>query len=519
MTATMNESKAACLIQCGKRTLIDNLPFWLIPTIAIGTLGSVYALIRPSTWQAVQALVIRDETVGELAPNGRFSSTDARKAAQEMVTQIARNRTVIRDALKQYAAANPGRVRKDWPREADIQLLQDEIKVTAPKGAELGQSDLVYLSLRARSAHDAVQLNIAICDQLERYLQELRNRRAESVIQELTEKIKLTEQNLNEATERLETMERDVGSDLGELRTLNQTGAGESNLRTALNQIKNDLRNSRSNRTAQLQQLEILLAASEDPTALVATPNRLLEAHPGLRRLKEGLIDAQLRVAELMGKMNEAHPDVKAALNAEAEIRQDLHGELETSIRGLQADLQITDAVIRAHEKQLDEVQGRLDRLAALRARYGNLVEEVSQRSEQLRDAQRGLAEALATREASQTFSLITRVDTPDPGDRPVGPGRLVLLLVSWSGGFAVGIGCMLLLTPAGASGPRFGRRWTDRRTGDVPWGRRETDQVAPDQESGRTAGVGRRATDRVSGIQSPVPSSTHEKSSPNDPA
>ena len=72
------------------------------------------------------------------------------------------------------------------------------------------------------------------------------------------------------------------------------------------------------------QQLEILLAASQDPETLVATPNRLLEAHPGLRRLKEGLVDAQLRVAELMGKMNESHPDVKAALTEEAEIQQDL---------------------------------------------------------------------------------------------------------------------------------------------------------------------------------------------------
>ena len=173
-----------------------------------------------------------------MVPDGRFNSTDARKAAQEMVTQIARNRTVVRDALQQYAAGSSRRLPSDWPRDADIQSMQDEIKVTAAKGAELGQSDLIYLSVRASSAHDAVRLNSAICDQLERYLQQLRNRRAESVIQELTEKLKLTEQNLSDATARLEAMEREVGSDLGELRTLNQTGAGDSNLRTALNQIK-----------------------------------------------------------------------------------------------------------------------------------------------------------------------------------------------------------------------------------------------------------------------------------------
>ena len=86
--------------------------------------------------------------------------------------------------------------------------MQDEITVTSPKGAEFGQSDLIYLAVRARSAEEAVRLNTAVCDQLEQRLQQLRNRRGESVIQELTEKLKLNQQNLNEATGRLEAMER-----------------------------------------------------------------------------------------------------------------------------------------------------------------------------------------------------------------------------------------------------------------------------------------------------------------------
>ena len=148
----------------------------------------------------------------------------------------------------------------------------------------------------------------------------------------------------------------------------------------------------------QQQQLEILLAASQDPETLVATPNRLLESQPGLHRLKEGLVDAQLRVASLMGKMNAAHPDVKAALAAEAEIRQNLYRELDTTIRGVRADLQVTEAVIESYEKQQAEVQGRLDRLASLRARYENLVTEVAHRGQQLRKAQRALAEAARPR-------------------------------------------------------------------------------------------------------------------------
>ena len=221
----MTHSKISRLVQQCRQTLADHLFIWLLPTIAIGTLGSVYALVRPSTWQAVQTLLVRNEAVGELDPDGRFTTTDARKAAQETIIEVARNRHVVDGALRQFAASSTRRRPKDWPTERDIRALQDEVAVTAPAGAEFGQSDVIYLSIRAGSAEDAVLLNDAICDQLEQRLQLLQYRRAQSVIQELTEKLKLTQQNLDDATNRLEAMEREVGSDLGELRTLNQAGA------------------------------------------------------------------------------------------------------------------------------------------------------------------------------------------------------------------------------------------------------------------------------------------------------
>ncbi len=235
----------------------------------------------------------------------------------------------------------------------------------------------------------------------------------------------------------------------------------------------------------------------------------MLDSHPGLRRLKEGLIDAQLQVAELIGKMNDAHPDVKAARTAEAEIRQNLYRELETSIRGLRADLQVTDALIASHETQLSAVQQRLDQLAALRARYGNLVTEVSHRSDELRQAQHALAEARAEQEASQASSLISRVDGPDTGDAPLGPSRPVLLLASWVGALAIGLGWMLLLTP-GAAGPTFGRRWTDHLPRGMMTGRRATDRGGELSPGTSVTGGGRRASD---GLREPA---VTDSNSPN---
>ena len=389
------------------------------------------------------------------------------------------------------------------PDEGAINSLMSGISVTAPKGAELGQTDVIYLAVKGRSAEEAVKLNQQVGKQLTLHLNNLRNSRTRSVIQELTERLRLTQENLNEATLRLEEMERIAGSDLGELRTLSQNGTGESNLRTALTQIKNDLRNVKSSRTTQEEQLQFLRNAQQNPEAIIATPNRLLESQPALRRLKDGLVDAQLRVADLLGKMNSSHPRVRAAQMAETEIRQNLHDELENAIQGVQAEMHVTDALIAAHEKQLDDVQGRMSELASMRARYENLVADVQDRNSQVKDSQRALANARASLEASEKSSLITFVDRPDPGQGPVGPGRLTLILASWCGGLSCGLGVFFLVTQSGHSGSAsgIGRRLTDRVTqASRALGRRASDTQA---ESAPPA-AGRRATDRIEPIASP---------------
>ncbi len=491
-------SKNVDMVRKQWQLMRENAKVWLVPTFVIGLLGTGYALLRPPTWVASQGLLVRDEAVGELSRSGRFGTTDARKAAQEMILQIARNRQVVQNALEELE----GSEKKSEPSQitpSDVSAFLDGITLTVPKGAEFGQTEVIYLQVKGGSVDQAVQRVKALTRHVQLHLSELRNRRTESVIRELTERLKLTQENLDESTRILETMEREVGSDLGELRTLSQTGTGESNLRTALTQIKNDLRNARAARTEQEEQLLFLTNARANPATIVATSNRLLESQPALRRLKDGLVDAQLRVAELLGKMNATHPSVRAAQAAEAEIRNDLYEELETAIRGLQADADVTSALIQSHEHQMADVQDRLNKLASMRARYEILVANVQDRSEQVKESQRALAEARASRQAAHKASLITPTGKPDVGDGPVGPGRLMLMIASWMGGLGVGLGCFFLLVdPSTEKGQRsVGRRWTDRvaAAGRV-LGRRQADQaVAATPELPAT---GRRQSDRA---------------------
>jgi capsule polysaccharide export protein KpsE/RkpR len=414
-----------------------------------------------------------------------------------MILQAARDRWVVAESLLDTVPQE--KQKKRFPSESAVESIRGDIVVLAPKGSEFGESDLLYLQVKAGSRDESITLNRAVARNLAEFMNELRNKRSRSVIEELSQKLKLTQRNLDQATSKLEAMERQIGSDLGELRTLSQSGSGESNLRTALSNIKNDLRNARAQQTTLREQLEFLHEAGKDPDKLVATSNRLLENQAGLKRLKDGLVDAQLRVSELLGKMNRAHPSVKAAMVAEQEIRHQLHVELEAAIRGTHADIQVTEALIASHEQQMAKVQERMNELAAMRARYENLVVAVQDRAAQVKESQRALAEARASQGAAATSSLLTLVGEPDPGTGPAGPGRFTVFLAAWFGGLLIGVGCFFLLTqPVSPTEGTQGRRWSDQVvSAGRMLGRRASDHTESGPEATGT-GRGRRATDRT---------------------
>lgn len=482
-------------------TLQKHWRLWTVPTLLFTTVALVYAVCRQPTWQASQALLVRDEAGGGVGRQGRFDNVDAMKTAQETLVEISKNQSVVSAVLHQIGPPAGEKDSANWPNALDIKTMQDAISLSPPKGAEFGRTEVLYLAVKAHTPQRAIALSQAVCDQMEARLQEVRDAKAKSITAELARTVDLAQADLDAATKQLETIETEVGSDLGELRVLNESGAGESNLRSSLNAIKNELRQVTTIRDANEQQLKLLFAAQKDTSALVATPSRLLESQPALRRLKEGLVDAQLRTAQLLGSMSADHPQAQAARAAEQEVRQHLRDELESAIRGLTADLKVSETQIASLQRQANDAEQRLGRLAKLRARYGNLVAEVKQCNTTLERAQKDLADARASGAAAHSASLITRLDSPQVGNSPIGPGKTVIVGSGFLGGLTCGLGLVFLMVPPVHSQRRrlsdylgFGRRATDkgtevrgqgaghanRRGTDRPGTRRETDFTPP---------------------------------------
>ena len=470
-------------------TLTRRWYLWIFPTVAAALAAVAYTQVQQPAWRASQTLLVRDEAGAETERQGRFHSVEAMQTFQETIQEVARNHSVVAATLRDLGPP-PGEEQPDqWPTDRDIETVRRQIEVGAPGGAEFGRTEVIYLSVTACSPERSVELCRTLCDHLDERMRHLRNEKAVSLIAELERSFAMAQEDLELSTVKLQAFEQQVGSDLGELRILSDAGAGESNLRSSLNQLEAELREADGSLRSQQQQERLLIAARTDADRLLATPSHLLDSQPALRRLKDGLVDAQLRTAELSSMMSEQHPRVQAALTAEAGIRRELHAEIEAAVQGLTADVQVTQERVTSLNGQLDDVRRRLDRLAELRARYSNLVAEVNQRTGIVDRTRNDLTEARASQSAAQTASLMTRVDSPRAGDYPVGPSRKVIVAGGVAGGLMAGLGLVFLVAPLSLQAGAIGRRWSDRVASS--WGRRQAD-------SQPSAGRHRRSTDRA---------------------
>ncbi len=416
---------------------------WVIPALVLAFLAVAYTLVHRPWWEASQALAIRNEAANNHEGLGRFRELDDMKVTQETILELAKSQSVLSAALKDVGPTS-GSPAADWPAMSEVLDLREVIALTPPKGTEFGKTEIFYIKVKDRDRQRAQQLVSAVARRLQASLQDLRRAKAQSMIDELAHSAQLAQADLSGSIEKLGQLERGIGSDLADLRMLDLSATGDSDLRRKLVTLDEELRATQSARHGSQELHSLLLAARQDPRELLATPNRLLESQPALRRLKEGLIDAQLRTSQLLGTMKMDHPQVISARAAETEIRQQLFSELEAATRGVEVELRLAEGRLEMLQADRAAVTGRLDKLAGLRAEYSSLVNDMRHRTTLVEKAQQDLAEARASQAGASTASLLTPIDRPETGNRPTGPSAAVIILAGLVGGLICGLrtGC-----------------------------------------------------------------------------
>lgn len=434
----MNSSEALALNPLAILEILRRrLACWLVPALAGTALAAAYVAARTDRWEASQRLILRNEAAGIGADAGRFVQPADMKTAQETILELAKGRGVIEAALRDMGP--PADAGEAWPSETDVAALASAVRVLPPKGAEFGATEVFYVKVSGDSPERAVESAAAVCRQLQARFQQLRDQRAQSMIDELDRSVDLAAADLRAAVAPLARLEQSVGGDLAELRMLLESSSADSDLRRKAVEIENELRQADLAERNQADLVDVLLQVRRDAGQAMTMPGRLLEAQPTLKRLKEGLVDAQLKSARLAGNLTAEHPLLKTALAVRKKIEQDLRAGIDEALRGGQVDLRLAADRRRMLQTQLDAARSRIVKLSGLRAEYAVLASAVEHRTRLLHNVESELADARATRAGARAASLISPVDGPDAGTGPVGPGCGAIVLAGAAAGLALG--------------------------------------------------------------------------------
>jgi polysaccharide biosynthesis transport protein len=422
---------------------------WFVPALVVGLGSAIYAFTYNDTWEASQALIVRNEAVNNDRGPGKFAQPEEMKTVQETLLEIARSRGVLEAALKQVGPPADCIKVESWPTDRDIATCRKSVKLLPPKGAEFGKTEVFYLTVRDHDRNRAVALAETIYDRLQTRYQQLRDAKAHSMVDELSKTASLAKADLSESTGRLSAVETRIGGDLAELRSMQDVGASDSALRRSVEELRNQLREVHTTAKANQELLAVIKSAQDDPGRLVAAPSRLLESQPALKRLKDGLLDAQLATAKLLGTRSADHPIVQAARQTEEEIGRHLHDELALAIRGIEVETRLNADRQKLLEDQFAAAAGRLNNLAEIRASYETQTAENRSRTVLAERAEQNLAEARAVLAGAKVASLISTIDAPDAGAKPIGPGRAIIAMSGILGGLIIGLGIVFLSLPA----------------------------------------------------------------------
>ncbi len=392
---------------------------------------------------------------------GRFASQTELKAAQETILEMTQNPEVVAAALRQIGPPS-GKPDADWPSTEVIDTVASQsVNLLAPKGSEFGNTEVVYLQVKANEQARATEFCRAMFDNLTEQLRSVRRVRADSIIAELNHTRDLAKQNLDEATARLHEIEVQFGTDLGELRNLNDTISGDGTNRRTLEETTRELHAVE----LELEKLEslhdLLVAGANDPQHLLISGSDLLASQPSLLRLKDGLIDAQLAASQLSGIYTAENPKRRAAVATEKEIKRRMQQEAVAAIGAMEPMIRLErERVTRLRERQT-QLSDRLDHLATARTDYAKIDAEVKHRTELLADVERSLSEATASRSAALSTNLIAELGPPQVTDNPIGPSGSMVTIGSMMAGLIFGFGSVFLIAP-GPTEIRAGRRWSD---------------------------------------------------------
>ncbi len=432
------------------RLLRTHMRWWSIPAALFAFVAGAYSIIAPCEWKATQALIVRPEVASISEERlGKFSDLSEMKTSQETILELAKSQVVIQATLREVGPPSDYRHMADWPTALDVEAFRDCVDMRPPGGAEFGKTEVFYLTVSNSNRGRASALIVALCNQLEHRMQELRDSSAKGMMAELQRTVAMANGDLSSQIIKLSAFEAKIGADLAELRNLNADTGSQGEVSLELQAIEGERRANEARQSESERLLKLLVAAQNDPHQLLATPNSLLASQPSVSQLKNALVNAQLHTADVLGTRSENHPFAIAARESEKLIRGQLNKEVSVAIRGLHVEMELCVDREKSLASKIDAARERMSRLAASRAEYANLVSSVQNHTRLVEAARKNMADARARQAGAHCGSVISRIDGVEAGIRPAGPSRRTVVAAGGVGGLLLGFGLVFLFANA----------------------------------------------------------------------
>lgn len=420
--------------------------YLIVPVIVCTALAIGYCLVTAKEWSATQTVFVRDDISGNFIKPGRFDSLDAMKTVQETIQDTAKSNLVLLQVLEEVGPES-GSPSSSWPSLESVDDLRDNLSMSAPNGAEFGQTEVIHVTVKAKSVDRAKKLARRISEVVQEKFNELRRINAKSIEDELSHSVANANKNVEEISSKISKIEQSVGTDLGELRNLTNPIGGSTGLSTTFKELKTELRGADRIYQTLMVQRNQLLEAQKDPRSLITTSSELLVAQPSLKKLKDGLIDAQLAKAKILGQFDDFHPKAKNAIEAEAVVRKQIRGEIATTLQGLGNQVDTAKARVDKLNENIEAIRTRMNHLASVRVDYENLSIQLKQANAVRTKNKTQYDEAVNGRAATEGSTIVNLVSEPEAGSRPVGLAKKYVLLAGILGGFGIGIGLVIFIS------------------------------------------------------------------------
>ena len=417
-------------------TLSKYRRLWITPMVLGVILSAAYVLVlRQETWSAKQALIVRDDLLGQSFKPGRFDSIESMKSAQETILEIARKPQVIRNALEKLGPASKGLFGmglRGWPSEETIEDVQGSITFSAPNGAEFGKTEVIVLNTKATTRERSRQFIELLLNEIILKVDEVRSLRLQSMEVELLQARNAALMDLEDSKARLREMDQKLGVDVGAMSAINDAQSSDNTIKRDISQIRLEKRQVETKLESLNRSLAMLAMAKENPNQIVNISGDLGKSQPALDALKKELVKTQKNLA---------------IMNSIRAMQQQIYLELDSSMFGLQNEIAVAEKKLERLNYEMENLDGRLLSLSSKRADSLTLIADLRTRTEIANKAQADLSEIQGL-SLARNADLLTRVDEPQVSTRPDGLGKKASILAGGFGGLMLGLGLVMLVAP-----------------------------------------------------------------------